>query len=106
MKAFVKNLIERHKYLIGEIETLNDFLYSNNGLNYLTDINNNKTQEDLFNHMTEYANKAIYLRSLKTALLSVECELSNNGIYFEGDSYLERIDSINNHKIRGINGVD
>lgn len=106
MKAFVKSLIERHKYLISEIESLNDFLYSNNGLNCLTDINNNKTQEDLFKNVVEYANKAVYLRSLKTALLAVECELSNNGICFEGDSYLERIDSINKHKTRGISCVD
>ena len=91
MKDFVKRMIEEHSQLIVRIDKLDNFLYGNDGLNVLTDIKNNQTQEDLFKNMTEYANKAIQLHSMKTYLLALECRLNNEGIFFEDGEYLERI---------------
>lgn len=91
MKDFVKRMIEEHSQLIVKIDKLDNFLYGNDGLNIHTDIKNNQTQEDLFKNMTEYANKAIQLRSMKTYLLALECRLNNEGIFFEDGEYLERI---------------
>lgn len=91
MKDFVKRMIEEHSQLIVRINKLDDFLYGNGGLNIHTDIKNNQTQDDLFRNMTEFANKAIQLRSMKTYLLALECRLNNNGIFFEDGEYLERI---------------
>ena len=94
MKDFVKRMIEEHSQLIVRINKLDNFLYGNNGLNIYTDIKNNQTQEDLFRNMTEFANKAIQLRSMKTYLLALECRLNNNGIFFEDGEYLERVATI------------
>ena len=94
MKEFVKRMIEEHSQLIVRINKLDSFLYGNNGLNVLTDIKNNQTQDDLFRNMTEFANKAIQLRSMKTYLLALECRLNNNGIFFEDGEYLERVATI------------
>ena len=91
MKDFVKRMIEEHSQLIVRINKLDNFLYGNDGLNIHTDIKNNQTQEDLFKNMTEYANKAIQLRSMKTYLLALECRLNNEGIFFEDGEYLERV---------------
>lgn len=91
MKDFVKRMIEEHSQLIARIDKLDSFLYGNGGLNILTDIKNNQTQDDLFRNMTEFANKAIQLRSMKTYLLALECRLNNEGIFFEDGEYLERI---------------
>lgn len=91
MKNFVKRMIEEHSQLIVRINKLDNFFYGNGGLNVHTDIKNNQTQEDLFKNMTEYANKAIQLRSMKTYLLALECRLNNEGIFFEDGEYLERI---------------
>lgn len=94
MKDFVKKMIEEHSQLIVRINKLDNFLYGNGGLNIHTDIKNNQTQDDLFRNMTEFANKAIQLRSMKTYLLALECRLNNNGIFFEDGEYLERVATI------------
>lgn len=91
MKDYLKRMIEEHSQLMIRINKLDNFLYGNNGLNVHTDIKNNQTQEDIFRNMTEFANKAIQLRSMKTYLLALECRLNNNGIFFEDGQYLERI---------------
>lgn len=95
MKDFVKRMIEEHSQLIVRIDKLDNFLYGNGGLNILTDIKNNQTQDDLFRNMTEFANKAIQLRSMKTYLLALECRLNNEGIFFEDGEYLERVATLN-----------
>lgn len=94
MKDFVKRMIEEHSELIVRINKLDNFIYGNNGLNVLTDIKNNQTQEDLFRNMTEFANETIQLRSMKTYLLALESRLNNNGIFFEDGQYLERVATI------------
>lgn len=94
MKDFVKRMIEEHSQLIVRINKLDNFLYGNNGLNIHTDIANNQTQDDLFRNMTEFANKAIQLSSMKTYRLALECRLNNNGIFFEDGEYLERVATI------------
>ena len=94
MKDFVKRMIEEHSQLIVRINKFDNLLYGNGGLNIHTDIKNNKTQDDLFRNMTEFANKAIQLRSMKTYLLALECRLNNNGIFFENGQYLERVAEI------------
>lgn len=94
MKDFVKRMIKEHSELIVRINKLDNFLYGNGGLNVLTDIKNNQTQDDLFRNMTEFANKTIQLRSMKTYLLALECRLNNNGIFFEDGEYLERVAKI------------
>ena len=91
MKDYLKRMIEEHSQLMIRINKLDNFLYGNNGLNVHTDITNNQTQEDIFRNMTEFANKAIQLRSMKTYLLALECRLNNNDIFFEDGQYLERI---------------
>ena len=83
MKDYLKRMIEEHSQLMIRINKLDNFLYGNNGLNVHTDIKNNKTQEDIFRNMTEFANKAIQLRSMKTYLLALEFGLNNNCIFFE-----------------------
>ena len=94
MKDYVKRMVEEHSQLVVNINKLDNFLYGNCGLNIHTDIKNNQTQEELIRNMTEFANKAIQLRSMKTYLLALECRLNNEGILFEDGEYLERIGNI------------
>ena len=95
MKDYVKRMIDEHKALSIKIQKLHEFIYDNDGLNVHTDINNNKTQDDLFRNMTEYANKCIQLRMMKEYVNALECRLNNNGITFTEDGeYLEKVDDI------------
>ena len=91
MKDFVERMIKEHADLIIKIDKLNAFMYDNNGHNPLTDIKNNKTQEDIYRNMSEYGNMCIQLRAMKTYAHALECRLNNNGIYFENGEYLERV---------------
>jgi len=94
MENYVKRMVEEHSQLVVRINKLDNFLYGNGGLNVHTNIKNNKTQEDLFRNMIEFANKAIQLRSMKTYLLALESRLNNEGIFYEDGEYLERIAKI------------
>lgn len=94
MEKHVKRMVEEHSQLVVRINKLDNFLYGNGGLNVHTDIKNNQTQDDLFRNMTEFANKAIQLRSMKTYLLALECRLNNEGIFYEDGEYLERVAKI------------
>ena len=94
MEKYVKRMVEEHSQLTVRIEKLNNFLYGNGGLNVHTDIKNNQTQEDLFRNMTEFANKAIQLRSMKTYLLALECRLNNAGVIYEDGAYFEKVAKI------------
>ena len=94
MKDFVKRMIEEHSQLIVRINKLDNFLYGNGGLNIHTDIKNNQTQDDLFRNMSEYANKAIQLRSMKTYLRALECRLNNAGVFYEDNEYFEKVAKI------------
>lgn len=94
MKDYVKRMIDEHSALVVKIEKLNNFLYSNNGLNVHTDINNNQTQDDLFRNMSEYANKCMQLMSMKNYLRALECRMNNEGIYFDNNEYLESVGKI------------
>jgi len=94
MENYVKRMVEEHSQLVMRINKLDNFLYGNGGLNVHTNIKNNQTQDDLFKNMTEFANKAIQLRSMKTYLLALECRLNNEGIFYEDGEYLERIAKI------------
>ena len=94
MENYVKRIVEEHSQLVVKINKLDNFLYGNGGLNVHTDIKNNQTQDDLFKNMTEFANKAIQLRSMKTYLLALECRLNNEGIFYEDGEYLERVAKI------------
>ena len=96
MKDYVKRMVAEHSDLVIKIEKLNNFLYGNDGLNIHTDINNNKTQDDLFHNMTEYANKCMQLADMKHYATCLECRLNNEGIYFENGEYLEKIAEIIN----------
>lgn len=94
MKKYVERMVQEHSELVVRIEKLDNFLYGNGGLNIHTNIENNKTQEDLIRNMIDFANKSIQLRSMKTYLLALECRLNNEGILFEDGEYLERIGKI------------
>ena len=86
MNDFVKRLIKEHAELIVKIQKLDMFMYSNGGINIHTDINNNKTQDDLCKNMTEYANKAIQLSSMRTYLKALECRMTNLDIVYDVDT--------------------
>ena len=94
MNKETSKLMEEHSTLIVRIENLDNELYGNGGLNAMTDIENNKTQDDLFRNMTEFGNKAIQLSSMRTYLKALECRLNNRGIIFENGQYLERVAKI------------
>ena len=94
MEKQVKRMVEEHSQLIVRINKLDNFLYGNGGLNVLTDIKNNQTQDDLFRNMAEFANKAIQLRSMKTYLLALECRLNNAGVFYEDGEYFEKVAKI------------
>lgn len=102
MENYVKRMVEEHSQLVVRINKLDNFLYGNGGLNVHTDIKNNQTQDDLFKNMTEFANKAIQLRSMKTYLLALECRLNNEGIFYEDGEYLERVAKIDTVQHKGI----
>lgn len=94
MKKYVERMVQEHSELIVRIQKLDNYLYGNGGVNDLTKIENNKTQDELLKNMVEFANKAIQLRSMKTYLHALECRLNNEGIFFEDGEYLERIAKI------------
>ena len=91
MKDYLKRMIEEHSQLMIRINKLDNELYGNGGLNTMTDITNNQTQDDIFCNMTEFGNKGIQLASMRTYLKALECRLNNNGIFFEDGQYLEKI---------------
>ena len=86
MNDFVKRLIKEHADLTVKIQKLDMFMYSNDGINIHTNINNNKTQDDLCKNMTEYANKAIQLSSMRTYLKALECRMNNLDIVYDADT--------------------
>lgn len=94
MKDYVVRMVQEHSELIVKIEKLDNFLYGNNGLNIHTDIKNNKTQDDLFRNMTEFANKCIQLSSMRTYLKALECRLNNEGVYYDNGEYLQSVAKI------------
>ena len=94
MENYVKRMVEEHAQLVARINKLDNFLYGNGGFNVHTDIKNNQTQDDLFRNMTEFANKAIQLRSMKTYLLALECRLNNAGVFYEDGEYFEKVAKI------------
>lgn len=94
MQDFVKRMVKEHSELVVKIAKLDEFLYGNGGLNVHTAIENNKTQDDLFRNMTEYANKCIQLSSMRTYLKALECRLNNEGIFYENGTYLEKVATI------------
>lgn len=91
MNAETQKLMQEHSQLIVRIKELDIELYGNDGFNAMTDINNNKTQDDIFRNMTEFGNKGIQLASMRTYLKALECRLNNRGIFFENGQYLERV---------------
>lgn len=94
MKEHVERMIKEHSDLVIRIVKLNDFLYGNDGMNIHTNIENNKTQEELFHNMTEYANKCMQLMSMRNYLKALECRLNNEGIYYQDGEYLESVAKI------------
>lgn len=94
MKEHVARMMHEHSELVIRIEKLDNFLYGNGGLNVHTNIENNKTQDDLFRNMTEYANKCMQLMNMRDYLRALECRLNNEGIFFENGEYLERVGKI------------
>lgn len=94
MEAFVKRLIKEHVELKVKIDKLEEFIYGNGGLNVITDIKHNKTQDDLFRNMTEYANLCMQLADMRHYLKTIECRLNNNYIYVEDGKYFEKIGEI------------
>lgn len=94
MKEHVARMVQEHSELVIHIEKLDNFLYGNNGLNVHTDIENNKTQDDLFRNMSEYANKCMQLMNMRNYLRALECRLNNEGIFFDNGEYLERVGKI------------
>lgn len=91
MNAETQQLMQEHSQLIVRIDELDNELYGNGGLNAMTDIKNNQTQDDIFRNMTEFGNKGIQLASMRTYLKALECRLNNRGIFFENGEYLERV---------------
>ena len=83
MKKHVERMIKEHADLIIKTEKLNNFIYSNDGINIHTDIKNNTTQDQLLYNMTEYANKTMQLTAMKNYLKALECRLNNEGVFFE-----------------------
>ena len=94
MKKHVERMIKEHADLIIKTEKLNNFIYSNDGINIHTDIKNNTTQDQLLYNMTEYANKTMQLTAMKNYLKALECRLNNEGVFFENGEYLERVGKI------------
>ena len=94
MKEHVERMIKEHSDLVIRIVKLNDFLYGNDGMNIHTNIENNKTQEELFHNMTEYANKCMQLMCMRNYLKALECRLNNEGIYYQDGEYLESVAKI------------
>lgn len=91
MKKYVERMVQEHSELVVRIQKLDNYLYGNGGINELTKIENNKTQDDLLRNMVEFGNKGIQLASMRTYLKALECRLNNEGIYFENGEYLERV---------------
>lgn len=91
MQDFVKRMVKEHSELVVKIAKLDEFLYGNGGLNIHTCIENNKTQDNLFRNMAEYANKCIQLSSMRTYLKDLEARLNNEGVFYEDGNYLERV---------------
>lgn len=87
-------LIKEHSDLVIRITKLNDFLYENDGINIHTNIENNKTQEELLKNMTEYANKCMQLMCMRNYVKALECRLNNEGIYYSDGEYLESVAKI------------
>lgn len=94
MQDFVKRMVKEHSELVVKIAKLDEFLYGNGGLNIHTCIENNKTQDDLFRNMAEYANKCIQLSSMRTYLKALEARLNNEGVFYEDEDYLEKVSTI------------
>lgn len=91
---YKNELIKEHSDLVIRITELDDFLYGNDGMNIHTNIENNKTQEELLHNMTEYANKCMQLMCMRNYLKALECRLNNEGIYYSDGEYLESVAKI------------
>lgn len=97
MKDYIARMVQEHSELIIKIEKLDSFLYGNNGINIHTNIENNKTQDDLCRNMSEYANKCMQLMNMRNYLRALECRLNNEGIFYEDGAdgeYFERVGKI------------
>lgn len=95
MKDYVARMVQEHAELVIKINKLDEFIYGNNGLNIHTNIENNKTQDQLFYNMSEYANKCMQLMNMRNYKNSLECRLNNEGVVYEGGEYLESVGKIN-----------
>lgn len=84
-------MIKEHSELIIRIDKLHNFIYGNGGINIHTDIENNKTQDNLLHNMSEYANKCMQLMNMKNYLHALECRLVNEGIHYENGEYRETV---------------
>ena len=91
MNAETQQLMQEHSQLIVRINELDNELYGNGGLNTMTDITNNQTQDDIFCNMTEFGNKCVQLASMRTYLKALECRLNNRNVFFENGEYFEKI---------------
>lgn len=94
MKDYITRMVQEHSDLIIKIEKLDNFLYKNNGINIHTNIENNKTQDDLCRNMREYANKCMQLMSMRNYLRALECRLNNEGIFYEDGEYIDCVGRI------------
>lgn len=103
MKEYIANMIQEHAQLVVRINELKEVIYSNNGLNVYTDIENNKTQDQLFYNMSEYANRCMQLMSMRSYKKALECRLNNAGIVYSEGEYLERVGKITKGKAVEIN---
>ena len=80
MNTYQKDLIEEHSKLVVRINNLHNFIYSD------------RSEID---DKIEFANKCIQLASMKKYEEALRARMENAGIYFEDDTYLEKVASIN-----------
>lgn len=79
MNTYQKDLIKEHSELVVRINKLDDFIYSN---------------RSAIDDKIEFANKCIQLAAMKKYEEALRARMENIGIYFEDDTYLEKIASI------------
>ena len=88
MKAYVKRTITEHKELSEKVMKLKSFLNGENGVNIFTNIENNKTQEDINSNMVQFANMCMRLHSMEQYLGLLDVILHTEGIYFQNGQYV------------------
>ncbi len=87
MKENVNKLITEHKELSEKVMKLKLFLFGENKINVITDIENNKTQEAIISNMVQFAHMCMQLHCMEQYLGLLDSRLYNEGIHFQDGKY-------------------